>query len=144
MNIGKNMLISASLLGIFAIVGTAMVAYTNDTTFERVEANKRDFTLKKLHEIISPKAHDNDLERDTIRVTDPLLGSKQPMSVYRARKNGKPIAAIIQSIAPDGYSGNIEMLRPPAWAITLISASPTGSCNSTTVHWKIQVQRIGK
>jgi electron transport complex protein RnfG len=110
MNIGKNMLISASLLGIFAIVGTAMVAYTNDTTFERVEANKRDFTLKKLHEIISPKAHDNDLERDTIRVTDPLLGSKQPMSVYRARKNGKPIAAIIQSIAPDGYSGNIEML----------------------------------
>ena len=36
MNIIKNMLISASLLGIFAIVGTAMVAYTNDTTADQV------------------------------------------------------------------------------------------------------------
>ncbi|MBI1424532.1 MAG: electron transport complex subunit RsxG [Gammaproteobacteria bacterium] len=104
------MLISAGILGIFAVIGTAMVAYTNDTTYARVEANKRDFTLKKLHEIISPKAHDNDLESDTIQVTDPLLGSKTPMLVYRARKDGKPIAAIIQTIAPEGYSGNIYML----------------------------------
>lgn len=110
MTIAKNMLISAGILGIFAVIGTAMVAYTNDTTYARVEANKRDFTLKKLHEIISPKAHDNDLESDTIQVTDPLLGSKTPMLVYRARKDGKPIAAIIQTIAPEGYSGNIYML----------------------------------
>lgn len=110
MNVGKNMIISAALLGIFAVIGTAMVAFTNDSTYTRVEANKRNFTLMKLHEIISPKAHDNDLESDTIKVTDPLLGSKKPMIVYRARKQGKPIAAIIQTIAPDGYSGKIEML----------------------------------
>ncbi len=110
MSVGKNMLISASLLGIFAIVGTAMVAYTNEHTVEQVAFNKQQYTLNKLHEIISPKAHDNDLESDTIKVTDPRLGSKHPMIVYRARKDGKPVAAIIQSIAPDGYSGNIEML----------------------------------
>lgn len=110
MNIGKNMLISGGLLGIFAIVGTAMVAYTNETTSEQVAANKRAYTLSKLHELISPKIHDNDLERDTIEVTDPRLGTTQPMLVYRARKHGKPIAAIIESIAPDGYSGKIEML----------------------------------
>ena len=110
MNIIKNMLISASLLGIFAIVGTAMVAYTNDTTADQVAYNKQQYTLNKLHEIISPSAHDNNLERDTIQVTDPRLGTTQPMLVYRARKQGKPVAAIIQSIAPDGYSGNIEML----------------------------------
>ena len=72
--------------------------------------NKQQYTLNKLHELISPKAHDNDLEQDIIHVTDPLLGGKKPMIVYRARKHGKPIAAIIQCIAPDGYSGNIEML----------------------------------
>ena len=110
MNIVKNMLISASLLGIFAIVGTAMVAYTDGTTAEQVAYNKRQYTLNKLHEIISPSALDNDLERDTIQVTDPRLGTTQPMLVYRARKDGKPVAAIIHSIAPDGYSGNIEML----------------------------------
>lgn len=110
MNIAKNMLISASVLGIFAIVGTAMVAFTNNSTLDQVAYNKRQYTLNKLHEIISPKAHDNDLERDTLLVTDPLLGTNHPMRVYRARKQGKPVAAIIQSIAPDGYSGNIEML----------------------------------
>lgn len=110
MNIGKNMLISAAILGVFAIVGTAMVAFTNETTIEQIAANKRAYTLNKLHEIISPKAHDNDLESDTIEVRDPRLGTNKPMIVYRARRHGKPIAAIIQTIAPDGYSGNIEML----------------------------------
>ena len=110
MNLAKNMLISASLLGIFAIVGTAMVAYTNDSTADKVAYNKRQYTLDKLHELISPNAHDNNLERDTIQVTDPRLGTSQAMLVYRARKQGKPVAAIIESIAPDGYSGNIEML----------------------------------
>lgn len=110
MNIGKNMLISASLLGMFAIVGTALVAYTNENTTTRIVANQSAYTLSKLHEIISPKALDNDLEHDTIQVTDPLLGTKQPMTVYRARMHGKPVAAIIQAVAPDGYSGKIVML----------------------------------
>ena len=110
MNIAKNMLISASLLGIFAIVGTAMVAFTNETTSNQVAFNKRQYTLNKLHEIIAPNAHDNDLERDTIQVTDPRLGTSHAVLVYLARKLGKPVAAIIQSNAPDGYSGNIEML----------------------------------
>jgi len=87
-----------------------MVAYTDGTTAEQVAYNKRQYTLNKLHEIISPSALDNDLERDTIQVTDPRLGTTKPMLVYRARKDGKPVAAIIHSIAPDGYSGNIEML----------------------------------
>jgi electron transport complex protein RnfG len=110
MTIGKNMLISAALLGIFAIVGTAMVAFTYDKTAQQVADNKREFTLSKLHELIAPSDHDNNLEADTISVSDPLLGTHKPMLVYRARKDGKPVAAIIQSIAPDGYSGAIEML----------------------------------
>jgi len=110
MNIGRNMLISASLLGLFAVIGTAMVALTSQQTTQQIASNKQQYTLNKLHEIISPDAHDNDLESDTLQVTDPLLGSNKPMLVYRARKHGKPVAAIIQTIAPDGYSGNIEML----------------------------------
>lgn len=110
MNATKNMLMSASLLGMFAIVGTAMVAYTNEATRTQVAANQSAYTLSKLHEIIPPAALDNDLEHDTIQVRDPLLGSDKPMTVYRARKAGKPVAAIIEAIAPDGYSGSIAML----------------------------------
>lgn len=110
MKSGKNMLLSAALLGLFAIAGTALVVLTFYSTSDRVAQNKRDYTLRKLHQLISEDEHDNEIENDIIRVSDPLLGSKKSVTVYRATKKGKPVAAIIQSIAPDGYSGKIELL----------------------------------
>lgn len=110
MTLGRNMLRSAALLAVFAIIGTTLVALTFDNTRERVIQNKRDFTLARLHELIAAGEHDNDIDRDIIQVTDPRLGTIAPVIVYRARKQGEPVAAIIQSIAPDGYSGTIEML----------------------------------
>lgn len=104
------MLLSTILLAAFAIVGTAMVVLTFDNTKERVSKNKRDYTLRKLHELIAPEEHDNNIESDTLFVSDALLGTKKPVIVYRARKNNKPVATIIQSTAPDGYSGIIEIL----------------------------------
>ena len=41
---------------------------------------------------------------------DPLLGARQPMPAYVAMKNGQPSAVILQAIAPDGYSGAIQLL----------------------------------
>ena len=110
MNVSRGMLISASILGLFAIAGALLVALTYDTTSEQVQQNKRAFTLTRLHELIPPHLHDNDMDRDTIEVADSLLGSNQPATVYRARKNGQPVAAIIQAVAPDGYSGRILLL----------------------------------
>lgn len=107
---GKSMLVSASLLAAFAIGGTAIVALTYTNTADRVSQNKRDYTLGKLHELIKPDQHSNDMDRDTIQVQDKMLGTKEKVLVYRARKNNQPVAAIIQSVAPDGYSGRIEML----------------------------------
>lgn len=109
-SISKNMLINAIFLGIFAIVGTAIVAFTYEKTKQRVADNKRQYKLRKLHELILPDLHDNDLDTDTISVNDPLLARDTEMTIYRARKNKKPIAAIIECIAPDGYSGKIRLL----------------------------------
>ena len=111
MSLARHMTISAMLLGLFAIVGTAMVAMIHDATAERIAANHRAFLLKSLHILIPPEQHDNDLFTDVIKVTNKeLLGSKKPVRVYRARHNEKPVAAIINSVAPDGYSGSIELL----------------------------------
>jgi electron transport complex protein RnfG len=32
------------------------------------------------------------------------------VTIYRARKGGKPVAAILHTVAPDGYRGPIELL----------------------------------
>ncbi len=107
----RQMLISALLLGGFAVIGTAMVALTHEATAERIAANHRARLLKSLHLLVTPEMHDNDLVTDMITVTDKeLLGTDKPVRVWRARKDGKPVAVIINSVAPDGYNGRIELL----------------------------------
>ncbi len=111
MNIIRNMIISAVVLALFAVAGTFFVSYTFDNTIDRINENKRLALLRSIHVLISPTAHDNDIFADIIQVTNKkLLGSKKPVTIYRARKDNKPIAVIVNSIAPDGYNGNIELL----------------------------------
>lgn len=107
----RNMLISGLLLAGFAILGTAIVAWTEDATRERIELNQRAALLNNLHALIPPEQHDNDLYEDRIRVRAPdHLGSPYPLPVYRARRDGRPLAAILTAVAPDGYSGPIRLL----------------------------------
>lgn len=111
MNVFRNMVISAIVLALFAIAGTFFVSYTFDNTKHRIAENKRLALLKSIHILIPPNAHNNDIFKDVIKVKNKnLLGSKKPVKVYRARKDNKPVAVIFNSIAPDGYSGNIELL----------------------------------
>ena len=111
MNIVRNMLISALVLSLFSIVGTFFVSYTFDNTIDRITENKRLALLKAIHVLIPPNAHNNDIFTDIIYKTNTkLLGSKKPVNIYRARKDSKPVAVIINSVAPDGYNGNIDLL----------------------------------
>ena len=111
MNVFRNMIISAILLAMFAAAGTFFVSYTFDNTIDRITENKRLALLKAFHVLIPPSAHDNDIFSDVISVQNKaLLGSNKSINVYRARKNNKSVAVIINSVAPDGYSGNIELL----------------------------------
>lgn len=111
MNVVRNMIISALVLSLFAIVGTFFVSYTFDNTLDRITENKRLALLKAIHVLIPPSAHDNDIFTDIIFKTDKdLLGNKKAVNIYRARKDGNPVAVIINSTAPDGYNGNIVLL----------------------------------
>ncbi len=106
----KNMLIGGLILGLFAVVGTGLVALTYDGTAERIAENERQALLRSLHQIISPESHDNDIYTDIIKISDPLLGTNQPVTVYRAREGKQPVAVVIASVAPEGYGGPIKLL----------------------------------
>ncbi len=106
----RHMLISALILGLFAVVGTGLVALTQANTAERIAENERQSLLDNLHQVLSSELHDNDLYSDSIEVTSPLLGTPKPVAVYRARKQGQPVAVIIASIGPTGYAGPIKLL----------------------------------
>lgn len=109
--LGRHMLTGAIILGSFAMIGAGLVGMTYEGTKERIAANEREFLLRTLNEMVPADAYDNDIFNDTIQVqSKELLGSKGPLTIYRARKNNEPVAAIISVDAPDGYNGTIKLL----------------------------------
>jgi H+/Na+-translocating ferredoxin:NAD+ oxidoreductase subunit G len=107
----RYMLFTAILLCFFALTGTGIVAFTHDNTADRIAINERAALLESLHAIVPSSLIDNDITSDTITVrSKDLLGSSNPVTVYRARKDGKPVAAIFAPVAPDGYNGDIKLL----------------------------------
>lgn len=107
----RTIMITAVILFLFAITGTAMVASTYENTRERIAANERETLLRKLHALIEPSRHDNELIEDTVRVSnDALFGTADPVAIYRARMGSRPVALVLPTVAPDGYNGKIKLL----------------------------------
>jgi electron transport complex protein RnfG len=78
-------MITAVILFLFAITGTAMVAFTYENTRDRIAANERETLLRKLHALIEPSRHDNELYEDTVRLSnEALFGTADPVAAPAA------------------------------------------------------------
>lgn len=102
---------SAIILIVIAIAIAAVLSAVNTATRERVRHNEQAWILERLDALIPPAAHDNDLLNDVAHVISPdLLGTEDSVDIYRARKDGHPVAAILHTVAPYGYRGPIDLL----------------------------------
>lgn len=107
----RKSVLGALLLAAFAAVGVAVVSYTFERTAPQIRENERQVLISTLNEVLPANEYDNALIDNAIRVSDAeLLGTEQPVTVYRAYRNGEPVAALFTSVAPDGYSGEIRLL----------------------------------
>ena len=107
----KTIVITASLLMLFAVIGAALVGLTFTQTEDDIKHNEELTLLKKLNTIIPADSYDNDLLQDIITLqANPLLGTDEQSLAYRARKNRKNVAVVFSSIAPNGYNGPIHLL----------------------------------
>ncbi len=107
----KNILITASLLMLFAILGAALVGVTFIQTEDDIKHNEKITLLRKLNNIIPAESYDNDLLLDIITIKpSSLLSTKEESLAYRARKNNKNVAVVYSSIAANGYNGSIYLL----------------------------------
>jgi electron transport complex protein RnfG len=60
---------------------------------------------------VPPALFDNDIIQDTLNVpVSTLLGTEDVTVAYRARIKGQPSAVVLESVAPDGYSGKIWLI----------------------------------
>ena len=109
--IAQSMRRSAIGLGLFAIITGGTIAVTQVATEERIEQQAARAEAKALFEIIPESRHTNDLLRDTVQLpASERLTLPGPLTVWVARQDGRPIGMIMPIVAPDGYSGNIQLL----------------------------------
>jgi len=95
----------------FALAGTALLALTYDLTHETIARSEENEKLKLIAQIAPPTTYDNDIMKDTAQLAeDKLLGGTGTSIVYRGRLKSQPSIAVLHVIAPDGYSGRINLI----------------------------------
>lgn len=106
-----NSLRTSAILLVFAVVGTAMLAFTHQRTEPNITRNEEAEKLALLDQVLPRSLYDSDLlaSQKLLPPTD-LLGTRQPSAMWVARRGAEPVAVVLEAIAPDGYSGNIHLL----------------------------------
>lgn len=107
----QKMLRAARLLSIYTVIGVGILLLVKQLTSEPIQTAEKQVLLETINQLLPSEEYDNNLLKDTIEVTAPkYLHTQDPVTVYRARKNGEPVALILTTHAPDGYSGDIKIM----------------------------------
>ena len=107
----QHLIQSSGKMALFIGLSVAILVSVRHWVEPKIEAAHRAELLANLTELLPPDSYDNDLLHDTTTVTAPgLLGTDKPVTLYRARRQGKPVAVLFETTAPDGYSGPIRLL----------------------------------
>lgn len=101
---------NALLLGVAAIVCVSLVASVNQLTAPKIAQQVELEKLKLLQEVLPAGAASAQLLQDCLVLQQPDVLFQQNAKTYRWRQNGALAAYVIETTAPDGYSGNIQLL----------------------------------
>jgi len=100
---------SAVAIGLFAVLSAAVIAITQVTTVDRIDANVREAESKALYEIfpatIDAQLYDHRIDLDTgqLNVDTGTLG-------YQAIQDNQVVGVILPVTSPHGYSGDIDLI----------------------------------
>ncbi len=108
---GRNALRTGMILFAFAVVATALLAFTFARTQPTIERSQQAEKLALLSQVLPAALYDNDLLASQRNVPpDDLLGTRQPSALWVARRGGAVTAVVLEAIAPEGYGGNIHLV----------------------------------
>jgi len=104
---------------VVGLLATAMLAGTDAVTRAPIAEAKRQELLSALRMVL-PDGFDNAPDQDTMVVSDVRLEKKnKPVTIYRGRKGNANLGVAFTVVAPDGYSGNIDILMGVAMGGTV-------------------------
>lgn len=94
----------AALMGV-CVVAAVVLAFTDRVTRGPIAEQKRREVVRALDAVLPP--HTNAPDQDTRRVTPERGG---PVTLHLARQGERWVGTALRVTAPDGYSGNIEVM----------------------------------
>jgi electron transport complex protein RnfG len=113
--IRKSVIKNAITLSVFAFISTGLIAITYMLTKDKIALEIEQSLIRQLSEIVPAKNYTNNVFKDCIIINDRKisessnLGSNEDQKAYRMRNNDSDYAVLMTAVAPDGYSGKIEL-----------------------------------
>lgn len=109
--IAKHSIKTAAILAVFAVLGTAPLAFTYNQTKDIIAGNEKTAKLQLISQILPQDLYDNDLLKSAAELPPaPELGNAEATTVYRGTLGGAPSALVMEATAPDGYGGKIKLI----------------------------------
>lgn len=119
----------------FAVIGTAILASTFKLTHSLIAQSEEAEKLKLISQVVPNTLYDNDLIKDALTIpASAQLGTDGDTTAYRGRLKGEPSVVVLESVAPDGYSGKIGMI---------VAISQAGVVTGVRVVWHKETPGLG-
>jgi electron transport complex protein RnfG len=102
---------AALVLTLAAALAGALISTSYEISRDRIAANQRDRALTSLRAVLGATRFDNGADV-SIDMVDAIAGRKggEPTAVFRAIRDGMPVATVFAVTAPNGYNGPIDLL----------------------------------
>lgn len=127
------------ILALFAASTTGLTALVNELTKNTI-AEQAMRQQKTLFDQVFPDAlYDNDLQKSCYVVDASALGNGQHR-LFVAQKDNRPVAAIMEATAPDGYSGAIQLLVGTDFSGTILGTRVTRHHETPGLGDKIELR----
>ncbi|WP_298444488.1 electron transport complex subunit RsxG [uncultured Ferrimonas sp.] len=109
------------LLGAFGLAAAGLVALTYAGTKDQIAEQKKLQLINTLEQIIPAALYDNQPHQNCHQVTSlQYLGNDQPHQAFVATFGDAPVAMALETTAPDGYNGEIDLIVGVDWQGTLL------------------------
>ena len=102
---------TAAILFVFVVFFTGLLAGAYQWSRPAILASAAEEKMALIGEVLPSHLYDDDPLKNRLELPpSSALGTTDPHTVYRASKDGKVVAVVLEAVAPDGYSGKIRLL----------------------------------
>ncbi|MFB5077794.1 electron transport complex subunit RsxG [Raoultella sp. C349492] len=135
----KSMRKHGITLALFAAGSTGLTAAINELTKSTIEDQAAQQQKALFDQVLPAELYNNDLLKSCYLVSAPELGKGQ-RKIWIAKNNDIPVGAVMETTAPDGYSGAIQLLVAADFKGTVLGTRVTEHHETPGLGDKIELR----